>query len=105
MGIERRRDVRTVVNMPVLVTELDPPGQAPQHGILKDVSKNGMLVRLSHALPSGSLLKVATSEILTLGEVVRCLPDGDGYAVALALRHSLDGAIDSILSFVSQSAS
>jgi hypothetical protein len=103
MGIERRREVRTVVNIPVLVTELDPPGQAPRSGVLKDVSKNGMLVRISHAMPSGALLKVATPDMLTLGEVVRCLPDGDGFDVALALRHSLDGAIDSILSFVNRS--
>jgi|HubBroStandDraft_6_1064221.scaffolds.fasta_scaffold576469_2 hypothetical protein len=104
MGIERRREVRTVVNMPVLVTELDPPGQAPESGILIDVSKNGMLVRISHAIASGSLLKVTTPEMLTLGEVVRCVPDGDGFDVALALRHSLDGAIDSILSFVNRGA-
>jgi hypothetical protein len=101
--MERRREVRTTVNMPVLVTELDPPGQAPERGILKNVSKNGMLVRMSHAMTSGSLLRVETPEILTLGEVVRCQPDGDAFDVALALRHSLDGAIDLILSFVNRS--
>lgn len=102
MSIERRREVRTVVNMPVRVTELDPPGQAPQRGILVDVSKNGMLVRLSHAMASGSLLRVETPEILTLGEVVRCVPHDDAFDVALMLRHSLEGAIDQILSFVNR---
>jgi hypothetical protein len=99
--MDRRREERTVVNMPVLVTELDPPGQAPERGLLIDVSKNGMLVRISHSMNSGALLKVQTPDLLTLGEVVRCQPDGDAFDVALALRHSLEGAIDLILSFVS----
>jgi hypothetical protein len=100
--MNRRREERTVVNMPVLVTELDPPGQAPQRGLLIDVSKNGMLVRISHRMNSGALLKVQTPDLLTLGEVVRCQPDGDAFDVALALRHSLEGAVDLILSFVNR---
>jgi hypothetical protein len=102
MSIDRRREARTVVNMPVRVTELDPPGQPPQGGILIDVSKNGMLVRISHAIASGTLLRVETPEILTLGEVVRCVPHEEAFDVALALRHSLEGAIDQILSFVNR---
>jgi hypothetical protein len=102
--MERRREPRTVVNMPVLVTELDPPGQPPERGLLINVSKNGMLVRISHSMNSGALLKVQTPDILTLGEVVRCQPEGDAFDVALALRHSLEGAIESILSFVNRAA-
>lgn len=88
--MERRREVRTVVNLPVLITELDPPGQTPERGLLKDVSRSGMLVRISHSIASGSLVKVETKDMMTVGEVIRCKADGNAFEAGLVLRHSVE---------------
>jgi hypothetical protein len=89
--MEKRNEVRTALNEPVIVTEVDPPGQPPTGGVLKNISGSGMQVRLPHGFARRSLVKVETKDMLMLGEVIRCEPDGDGFKVALALRHSLQG--------------
>jgi len=86
--MEKREEVRTSLHEPVIVTEVDPPGQ-PTGGVLKNVSGSGMLVRLPHSISRRSMVKVETKDMLMLGEVLRCEPDGDSFKVALALRHSL----------------
>ncbi len=87
--MEKREHVRTALHEPVIVTEVDPPGQPPTGGVLNNVSGSGMLVRLPHGIARRSLVKVETKDMLMLGEVLRCEPDGDSFKVALALRHSL----------------
>jgi hypothetical protein len=87
--MEKRDEVRTALNEPVIVTEVDPPGQPPTGGVLKNISGSGMQVRLPHGIARRSMVKIETKDMLMLGEVVRCEPDGDGFKVALALRHSL----------------
>jgi hypothetical protein len=87
--MEKRDDVRTDLHEPVIVTEVDPPGQPPTGGVLRNVSESGMQVRLPHGIARRSMVKVETRDMLMLGEVLRCEPDGDSFKVALALRHSL----------------
>jgi hypothetical protein len=87
--MEKRDEARTALNEPVIVTEVDPPGQPPTGGVLKNISGSGMQVRLPHGIPRRSMVKVETKDMLMLGEVVRCEPDGDSFKVSLALRHSL----------------
>jgi hypothetical protein len=87
--MEKRDEVRPALHEPVIVTEVDPPGQPPTGGVLNNVSGSGMLVRLPHSISRRSMVKVETKDMLMLGEVLRCEPDGDSFKVALALRHSL----------------
>jgi hypothetical protein len=86
--MEKRDEVRTALDEPVIVTEVDPPGQ-PTGAVLKNISGSGMQVRLPHGIARRSMVKVETKDMLMLGEVIRCEPDGDSFKVALALRHSL----------------
>ncbi|HEY1758112.1 MAG TPA: PilZ domain-containing protein [Bryobacteraceae bacterium] len=91
--MEHRREIRTDVNLAVELTELEAPEQFPQNGVLKNVSRSGMLVRMAHGIASGSLVKVKARGVLTLGEVVRCQPAAEGFDVALALRNTLEDLV------------
>jgi hypothetical protein len=46
-------------------------------------------MKLPCSLACGTLLRVETSTLLLLGEVVRCEPEGDTFRVAITIRHSL----------------
>jgi hypothetical protein len=94
-----RREVRTSVNLEIELTELEAPGRIPQNGVLKNVSKSGMLVRMSHGIACGSLVKVKAKGILTLGEVVRCQPSEQEFDVALALRNTFEDVVALIQSW------
>jgi hypothetical protein len=89
-GKERRSEVRIVLDELVVVTELNPPGQSPAGGVLKNVSGGGMPVRTPHRIAIQALVKVETKGMLMLGYVIRCEPDDDAFNVALVLRHSLN---------------
>jgi hypothetical protein len=91
--MEHRREVRTNVNLAIELTELEAPGRIPQKAVLTNVSRSGMLVRMSHGIACGALVKVKAKGILTLGEVVRCLPADQEFDVALALRNTLEDLV------------
>lgn len=92
--MERRRQVRVEANEPVVVTELSPNRHHPVGGMIQDVSGDGMLIRLPRALAADALVKVEASDMLLLGEVVRCETDGRDFRVALTIRHSLQNLQD-----------
>ncbi len=88
--MERRKELRFEANEPVAVTELD---SGHRHhavgGMIRDVSAGGMLMKLPHRIECKALVRVETSCMLLLGEVVRCAPEGESFLVGIAVRHSL----------------
>jgi hypothetical protein len=87
--MERRGEPRAEVNAPAVITELGSHPQRPTGGIVQDISGTGMRIRLSRAIACNAAVRVETGDMLYLGEAVRCQPDGEGFCVALMLRHSL----------------
>ena len=59
-----------------------------------EISRGSLTMKLPSAIACGALVKVETAAMLMLGEVVRCEPDGDGFRLALALKHSLQDLPD-----------
>lgn len=92
--MERRRQIRVEANEPVVVTELGANRHHPMGGMIQDVSGDGMLIRLPRALPAEALVRVEASNMLLLGEVVRCETEGHEFRAALTIRHSLQNLQD-----------
>lgn len=92
--VDRRKEPRFQPNLPVTVTVLGYPPGPTLKGRVMDVSGSG--IRLSVPLPValGAPVKVEANETLSLGEVCRCLPDGDGYELGLQLSHTLTTLLD-----------
>ncbi len=85
--MERRSEPRLTTDEPAIVTQLD---QRRLHtGLMVEISGNSLTMKLPTAIASGTPVKVDAWDLLMLGEVVRCEPAGDGFRVALTLRHSL----------------
>lgn len=87
--MDRRSEPRAEANAPAVITELGSHPRRPAGGVVQDISGNGMRIRLSRAIACNAAVRVETGDMLYLGEVVRCEPDGEGFSVGLMLRHSL----------------
>jgi hypothetical protein len=87
--MDRRREIRVEANEPVVITELGANRRHPMGGMIQDMSGSGMLIKLPRSIATDALIRVETSSMLLLGEVVRCEPDGEEFRVALTIRHSL----------------
>jgi hypothetical protein len=88
-GMERRSEPRVEANAPVIVTELGSQGRHPMGGMAQDISGCGMRLKLPQAIACGAPVRVETKDMLLLGEVVRCEPDGEGFRIGLTIHHSL----------------
>lgn len=86
--MERRRNTRFESNEPAVVSELSPHAHRPMGGMIRDLSEDGMLIKVPRSVACGGLIRVETSRALLLGQVVRCEPDGEGFDVAMTIRHS-----------------
>jgi PilZ domain len=87
--MERRNEPRVEANEPVIVTELGASRRYPIGGMIQDISGGGMLIKLSHALALNAPVRIETKDMLLLGEVARCEPDGEEYRIGLMIHHSL----------------
>lgn len=85
--MERRSEPRLAADEPVIVTQLD---QRRLHtGVIVEISGRSLTMKLPSAIACGTPVKAEAWDLLMLGEVVRCEPAGDGFRLALRLRHSL----------------
>ena len=92
--VERRKEVRILGATPVTVKVLGILPQPPMAGRVLDMSGSGLRVEVPLPIPCGASVRVETADTLMLGDVCRCEPRGDRYAVGLMLSHSLDRLLD-----------
>lgn len=86
---ERRREQRLLANTAVTITILGILGEPKAVGTVLDMSGSGLRLKLPLPIPCGAPVKLETDDMLMLGEVVRCEPLDQSYAVGLSLSHSL----------------
>ena len=87
--MEQRKELRLAVRMPVTVKLLGAMPQPAISGVVKDVSNRGLCLDVPLPLPGGTLVRVETGDMLMLGEVCHCEPDGDRYTAGVILKQSL----------------
>jgi PilZ domain len=58
-------------------------------GQVVNVSGSGMRVHLLLPVPVGVPVEIHDRTILILGEISRCVPDGDGYAVGIRVMQTV----------------
>jgi hypothetical protein len=87
--MDRRQETRVEANEPVVITEVGANRRHRMGGMIHDMSGCGMLIKLPRSIATSTLVRVETSSMLLLAEVVRCEADGGGFRVALMVRHSL----------------
>jgi len=72
-GQERRAGIRLPLDLPVTYQAKEPPA-GPLHGRTGDVSRGGLLLRLSHVVPPGTALKLTldrpNGRVTAEGEIV-----------------------------------
>ncbi|HML18518.1 MAG TPA: PilZ domain-containing protein [Bryobacteraceae bacterium] len=83
--MERRREARLIANTPVMVTLQGMLGDPQMAANVLDMAGSGLRLRTAMPVPSGARVKVETAETLMLGEVLRCEPLDEGFALGLAL--------------------
>jgi hypothetical protein len=91
---DTRRERRLPANTPVTITVLGILGEPKAVGTVLDMSGSGLRLRLPMPIPCGAPVKLETDDMLMLGEVVRCEPQGQSYSVGLSLSHSLAALSD-----------
>jgi hypothetical protein len=86
--MERRKEPRLKIQQDVTITVL---GQmvAPMHARALDISGSGMRLLMPAKIPCGTGIKIDSKNASVLAEVIRCVREGDSYAVAVTLLHSL----------------
>src|SRR5271156_6508343 len=85
---ERRSEPRVVAKERVIVTELGQD-RRPHVGLIVEISGISLTLKLVSAIICGAPVQVETTNMLMLGEVMRCESADDGFRLALTLRHSL----------------
>jgi c-di-GMP-binding flagellar brake protein YcgR len=91
--MERRREVRVVCDQTVRVTVLGRHRQEMQ-GTAVDLSGRGMRIMLPDRVPPGDAVKVHLDDVLLLGEICYCRPQGRGFVVGIELDQALIGLAD-----------
>jgi PilZ domain len=80
--------VRLNVDRPVCVTGLDAcPVRCT--GTVRNLSGRGMRLTVPQAIPPGTAVRVDADNVMFLGEICYCVPEGSGYSVGLMLEHIL----------------
>ena len=87
--MERRREPRFRVDMPVIATVLGTGGRPSIAGYVEDISGSGLRFRLPLPIDCGMRVKVAGEGILLLGEIRRSQPTQDGYQVVMEISCAL----------------
>jgi len=88
-AVERRREPRFRVDMPVIVTVLGTAGRLLIPGYMEDISGSGLRFRLPLPIDCGMRVKVAGEGILLLGEIRCSQPTEDGYQVVMEISCAL----------------
>ena len=93
--VEQRRERRLPADTPVTITVLGILGDPSAAGSVVDMSGSGLRLKLPLPIPCGAPVKVETSDLLMVGEVVRCEAQGPVYSVSVHLSQSL-GALSEL---------
>jgi hypothetical protein len=88
--MERRKEPRIDIDQEVTLTVLGGLESQSIQARAVEMSGRGMRILSSLRVPYEAAVKVQTSDLLLLGEVIRVQATGDGYMLALKLRHSVD---------------
>lgn len=86
---ETRQEQRLATDTPVTITVLGILGEPKAVGTVLDMSGSGLRLKLPLPIPCGVPVKLEADDMLMLGEVVRCEPQGQSYSIGLSLSHSL----------------
>jgi hypothetical protein len=91
--MDQRSEPRIDLSQPVTVVILGHGGFEPVSAVLTNLSGRGMRLYVDRPIgldtPVRVDLKADDDAALVLGEVVYCVPQGDGYVIGLDLQHSL----------------
>jgi hypothetical protein len=91
--VERRSEVRFEVDLPVRVTGLEAC-PVSCNGTVHNLSGRGIRLTIPQAIPPGSAVRVDADDIMILGEICYCVPEGPGYSAGLMVEHILTGLED-----------
>lgn len=86
--MDRRQEPRFETDQPAMVTLLGE-GRFTRPGVIKNVSGRGMRVELDAPLPLNAAVRVDARDMMLLGEVCYCEPDGQAYALGIMLEQVL----------------
>lgn len=64
-------------------------GRAAQPVEVVNLSGSGLRLRATQAQPAGTLVRIDCDDVMLLGEVCYCEPEGSQYAMGVRLEHSL----------------
>jgi hypothetical protein len=91
--VERRRELRFKISQQVTLKVLDrmsgPSLGKSMGGQVTDVSGSGMRLRLPLPIPCGAPVEVRDRKLLILGQVSRCVPDGDAYTAGIHVTETM----------------
>jgi PilZ domain len=91
---EQRREQRLASDTPVTITVLGILGEPRVPGTVVDMSGSGLQLEVALAIPCGAPVRVETTDMLLLGEVVRCEPLGSAYSIGVSVSHSMSALLE-----------
>lgn len=86
--MDRRQEPRFETDQPATVTLLGE-GRFTRPAVIKNVSGRGMRVQLDEPLPLNAAVRVDAGNMMLLGEVCYCEPDGRFHAIGIMLEQVL----------------
>ena len=96
--MERRREPRHKISKQVTLKVLDrmsgPSLGKSMEGQVTDVSGSGMRLRLPLPVPCGAPVEIRDKNLLILGQVSRCAPDGDAYTAGIRVMETSPAQLD-----------
>lgn len=96
--MERRREPRHKISRQVTLKVLDrmsgPSLGKSMEGQVTDVSGSGMRLRLPLPIPAGAPVEIRDEQRLILGQVSRCVPEGDAYTAGIRVMETLPAQVD-----------
>jgi len=96
--VERRREPRHRISKEVTLKVLDrmsgPSLGKSMEGHVTDVSGSGMRLRLPLPVQCGAPVEIRDKDLLILGQVSRCVPDGDAYTAGIRVMETLPAQVD-----------
>ena len=90
--MERRKEARFNIEFPALLTVLGIGNPFACAVTVRDISNRGMRLHSPASVSPGNPIRLDARELLMLGEVCRCVPEGDGFCLGLQIAHSLSSA-------------
>jgi len=82
---ERRRESRHPTNHAAVLTEVNPLTFGTTSALLKEVSRNGVKVHLSHLLYPGAMVHLRVGKLIVVAEVRYCVRFTAGYMAGMAI--------------------